>query len=431
MLRKFFNMAPEGAVAAPPAADTGIPELAGSEAFSAIDAIAKDDGSPEPPAGTPPPPAAAPPPAPPKPPGQPRDPKTQQFTKTPPAKPAAKPAAAPDPAAPAPLDFDNPPGTIGDLRKHYDALKTQFRDLQTKHGELQKSSTAPKEWPEKKTYEERLAENEKRIKEYEGEIRNTRYEKSQEYKDTYERPYINAYVAGRERTAAMKVVERKTEDGAQVTQAGRQGTAEDFDELMRLSDDDAANRAYQLFGERAPMVLHHRERTMELNRTARDAIKDHATKGEKWEQEQRELSERQMNEGNALIDNFRKASDEKYPALFKDIEGDTKGNELLQRGKHLLERVLKQGAPLGDGEEQWTREELAIAIAAVRNKASGFDRLVHRLRATEKERDALKKDLEAFQRSEPGAGDGGRTDPPPTGEENDAFAQLDKMATER
>jgi len=435
MLRKFFLMAPEGAVAAP-----AVPSLAGAGAFDAIDALATDDGAGDPPAGDPPPAAAPDKPVvpdkpaekpPEKPATKPRDPKTQQFTK-PAAKPAEKPAAPATPPKSVELDFDNPPGTIGDLRKHYDALKSQFKELQTKHGELQKTSTKPQEWPEKKTYEERLAAEQKRLEQYETELRYTRYEKSAEYKEKYEAPYVNAYVSGRNKAAAMKVIERKNEADGSVIQPARQGTAEDFDMIMGIRDDDAAaDKAAELYGARAPMILFHRERAQELQGAAQNAIKEYQTKGAEWEKQQREVQERQFKEADSMIGNFRTAAVEKYPALFKEIDGDAKGNELLQKGGHLLERVLQGGKPLADGEEPMTQEELAIAIAAVRNKAAGFDRLLYQYRTTQKERDALKKDLEAYQTSEPKDGSGRKsTETPPAGDDHDPFKKLDSMARE-
>lgn len=428
---------------AAPTTDPVIPpmDLAGSDAFGAIDALAHDDGNPEPP-GTP----AAPPPATPpaKPAAQPRDPDTKRFTKPAAVKPAAAPATPPakPAAAPAQIDFDNPPGTIGDLRKHYDALKVHAKDWETKHktleqqhAELQKKLSAPQEWPEKKTYEERLSAHEKRIQEYENHLRVTNYAKSQEYKEKYETPYVNAFIAGRTKAAAMKVIERKDESGAITTQQARQGKAEDFDEIFRIQDDDAAaDRAVELFGEsRAPMILFHRERAQELRNTGLQAIDEMGKKGQDYDKQQRELSERQINEANGMIDNFRNVAVEKYPTLFKEIEGDAKGNDLLARGKHLLDRVLQGGKALADGEEPMTQEELAIAIAAVRNKAVGFDRLVHRLRTVEKERDDYKKKLEDFEQSEPAPGEGGGK---PTGggeveDENDPYKKLDKMAREQ
>ena len=432
---------PEAAPAAPPAAEpsmTGIPLLetsGGREAFGALDDLATDDGKPSPqPNESPAQPLEV------KPEAKPRDEKSGKFVPQD-KKPAAKASPAAKPATPKPqIDFDNPPGTIGDLRKHYDALKGEYKTATTdrdswksKHDEVTRKLSEPREWPEKKSYEDRLSEREKRIQEYENHIRVTNYAKSEDYKERFEKPYVNAFVAGRNKTASMKVMERKNEDGSVVTQQSRPGRAEDFDDLIKIQDDDsAAEFAVQLWGERAPMVLWHREQTLDRRNAGLQAIDDMGKKGEQWDKQQRELSERNRNEANTMIGNFRNAAIEKYPALFKEVEGDVKGNELLSRGKHLLDRVLQNGKPLADGEEPMTQEELAIAIAAVHNKAAGFDRLVHQLRTTQKELADVKGRLESYEKSTPGAGDGGGK--PTTGavtDEDDPFAQLDKMAKER
>jgi hypothetical protein len=433
----------DAVVATPPAPTTATPAPAdipalessgGREAFGALDDISKDDGTPEQPpteTRTPEKPAVTP-----------RDDKGKFVKDGDKSKSAAKPAAKPDktPAKAAPVDFENPPGTIGDLRKHYDALKAHAKELEakakdyeTKHVELQKKLTEPRDWPEKKTYEEKLSEREKKLQEYEQHLRLTRYEKSQEYKDKYEMPYVNAFMAARDKAASLKVIERKNEEGV-ITQQSRKGTPEDFDEIFKIRDDDvAADRAVELFGEaRAPMILWHREEVQKLQRLGNNAITEMSKKGQEWEKQQQELSQKQMTEAGAMIDNFRNAAVEKYPTLFKEIDGDAKGNELLSKGKHLLDRVLQGGKPLADGEQQMTNEEMAIAIAAVRNKAAGFDRLVYQLRNVQKERDDLKKRLEEFESSQggPGAAEGGRqaTTKPDDG---DPFAALDKMARER
>jgi len=171
------------------------------------------------------------------------------------------------------IDFEKPPEKAGELRKHYDALKVKHRELETKHAELQKSATAPKEWPEKKTYEEKLAEREKvladhakRVADYENELRFVRYEKSEEYRTKYEKPFTDAFLAGRDRASKLKIVERKTDadpstgQEGRVIQQSRQGKAEDFDEIMRIADDDmAAERAMELYGPaKAPLILYHR-----------------------------------------------------------------------------------------------------------------------------------------------------------------------------
>jgi hypothetical protein len=91
--------------------------------------------------------------------------------------------------------------------------------------------------------------------------------------------------------------------------------------------------------------------------------------------------------------------------------------------------VLNGGAPLKDGEQPMTGEEMAIAVAAVRNKAAGFDRIAYRANTLAKRVKELETELAQYKASKPGNGDGnGR---PPAPEEQDPMAILDKLGRER
>jgi hypothetical protein len=429
-------MPPEDPVEAPAGLPTDAPELPSGheEAFGALDAMAKEMDSP-----------VAPVPAPI---GDKRERGTDgKFLKAgekpkPVEKPAEKPEPKVDPKAE--IDFEKPPERVGDLRKHYDALKARHRELETKHAELQKTSQAPREWPEEKTYKEKLAEREKsieahgkRIADYESELRFVNYRKSEDYKHNFEKPYVDAFLAGRDRAKNLKIIQRKTdadpENGieAKIVQESRQGKPEDFDEIMSIVDDDlAAERAAELYGPtKASVILWHREQVNARNIAANNAVKEYQEKGAEWEKQRAELSSKQMETATKMIEDFRTAAVEKYPALFKPDDSDPKGNELLEAGSHLLNRVLKGGSPIKDGERQMTQEEMAIAISAVRNKAAAFDRVAYKANALAKENKALKAELSQFKASVPGNGEGnGRTATP---EEDSPMAKLAKMGRER
>jgi hypothetical protein len=418
----------------PASANPAGPDLAGSEAFGALDLMSKDDGTPEPAAPEAP---AAPekPPVADKTPTRPKDEKTGKFIK-PDAKTPPKPA---DKGKPATFDFDNPPGTIGDLRKHYDAIKEERKALlderkswESKHQELEKKLSESRDWPEKKSYEEKLSEREKRLQEYENHIRLTRYEKSQEYKEKYQTPYENAFMVGRQKAASLKVVERKNEEG-QVLQAARQGKQEDFDEIFRIWDDDtAAEKAVQLFGEaKAAMMLIHRENAQRIRSEGLAKIEEMGKKGEEWEKQQTELQTKQFSEAKTQIEHFKKAAADKWPHLFKADDSDPKWNELLENGDHFLQRVLENGKPLNDKEQQWTPDQIAIGIATLHNKAKGYDPLLYRYNKTLAEVKELKKKLADFEQSEPQPGEGGRAATNGEPDADDPFVALDKMAKER
>ena len=420
------------APAAPPvsggATETPVFDIAGSEAFSSLDAISQDrpEVADPPDSGTP------------KPGDRPRG-EDGKFTKSPPKpegdKSQAKPAAAKpgDKATPPPeLDFDKPPEKAPELRKHYDALKTKLRDIEAKHAELLKKPAAPTEWPEKKTYEERLADRDKRISEYEDHIRHTNYSKSEDFKERFEKPYVSAFMQGRSMAAKMKVIERKDETGAVVTQKSRAGTADDFDAIMKLSDPEAAaDLAVQLFGEsRAPIILYHREATQALSEACQTAIKDFGEKGKKWEQEQQENQTKFQTRAKEMVEGYAKAAAEKYPQHFKPDENDPKGNELLEKGNRIIDRIRANGAPLADGETQWNNEQIAQAVAAMWNKAGAFDRLFNKFKEQGKELKDIKDKLAEYEKSTPGGGDGGGRPVTPSEPGEDWQADLNSRAKE-
>jgi len=418
-------VAPPSPPPAAPEAPSTPPPKGHEEAFGALDALGREDGTPEPPTITP---------------GDGRvrgpDGKFAKVTDKPVDKQVEKPADKPKPLETLPDDIDPSKLKTSELAKHYHKIKAEQKEWLKQKEEYERKLKTPPEWPEKKTYEEKLAEREKAIEEhkkrvadYEQELQFTNFTKSQAYKDQYEKPLTQAYKAGAAKTAMLQIVERKDGD-ENVVQAARDATPADFDVIMRITDERTAiKKAVEMFGDGAAVVLQHRENVFEKNRLAEEAIAEYRTKGAEREKTLREQSEKQSKEFTGMIDNFQKAAVEKYPTLFKPDESDPKGNELLEKGSHLLQRVLKNGAPVKDGETQMTGEEYAIAVAAVRNKAAAFDRVAYKASALTKRVKELEKELEQFKASKPGSGSGnGRAAAPP---EDDPLALIDKLGRER
>ena len=420
---------PDEAVASPPtapAAPTGpatestaptpSSPTAGNGAWDALDALGNDDA-----------PAAPAKPAVDK--GRPKDPTSGKFVKA-----TEKPAEPPKPEAL--KEIDPSKMKAGELAKHYHLTKKERDDLRKERDELKQKLSAPQEWPEKKTWEEKVAERDraleehkKRVADYENELKFTQYEKSQEYKERYQKPFETAYLGGRAKAAALKIVERKSEEG-EVLQQSRKGTAEDFDALMAITDDDAAaDMADKLWGNKAPLILYHREEANKLNGQARDAIKEYREKGTEREKQIREQHEKWYKDATSMIEREQQAAVEKYPQFFKPDDTDPKSGQLLELGREALERVVKKGAPIKDGQTQWTNEEIARATAQVRNGAIAFPRVAYRLSQSLKEIKELKAKLAEFETSVPGNGEGrGRTPVPE--DDDDPYKKLDAMAKE-
>ncbi len=389
---------------------------AGSGAWDALDALGGDDATPAAPVK----PVSA---------TRPKDPKTGLFVKATekPVEPA-KPEAA--------KDIDPSKMKAGELAKHYHALKKEREEWVKKEADYQKKLSTPPEWPEKKSWEEKVTQHQKeleaerkRVADYENELRFSAYERSQECKDKYDKPINDAWLEGREIASSFRTVERK-DDADVVIEKSRKGTAEDFDELMQINDHDAAaEKAIALFGPvKAAEILAARRAVFQRSVAKSNAIKDYREKGTEREKVFRDQQEKWQKDATSMVEREMQAAVEKYPAFFKPDEADPKGNDLLNKGKYALERVLKGGAPITDGDKQWTNEEYARAVARIRNGAIAFPRVAYRLNQALKENKDLKAKLAEFETSVPGNGDGhGRT---VVIDDDDPFKKLDAMATE-
>lgn len=325
-------------------------------------------------------------------------------------KPGEKPAEQPlEPAA---------------LRKAYDETKGKVATLEKELADLK---AKPAEDPEKKKLGETLAERDKRLAALEEEMRYTNYEKSQDYQDKYWKPFESAYNAGRQKAAALKAVNADTGET-------RQGAAEDFDTLMKITDDDAAaDKAYELFGQKAPMVLWHREKVQDLNGQRVNALDTFRKEGTARDQQRAEQHSQSQKQLASQWEAETKGAVEKYPQWFKPVEGDAEDAKFLGRGMELADAAFNGGV-IRDAEtgqfKKLGADELMKLHAAMRNKAGAFDALVHRLGKATKELKAAQTRLKEFEKSEPGAGDGrgARRGTSPTTMDS-VLSGMDKFAT--
>lgn len=341
------------------------------------------------------------------------------------AKPEPKATEKKEPVKPAPKsepaksDAPAQPEKAATLRANYDKVKSEYAALEKKHKELEAKLAQPQEYPERKelqskiaSYEKLIEAKEKKLGELDSELKFTKYERSQEYKDKYETPWIEAYTDGRNRVAQLRIKEPDVVDPStgEVTAPGkvRQGTEADFDTLMGIAnDDDAAEFAAKLFGNKAAIVLTQREKVRDLNGARIKAIEDYRKQGGEREKQMADLTKKQR---DAFVENWQKenaAAAEKYPQWFKPEEGDDKGNTLLEKG-------IQQADKAFSGTENMSPEEAVRLLSAVRNKAAGFDRLAYKFTKATARIAELEAKLKAFEESEPGGGEGGGEGAPAT-----------------
>jgi hypothetical protein len=301
------------------------------------------------------------------------------------------------------------PKTPKELREHYDAAKTKLVELERKHAELEKRLKKPIDDPEKKSLAEKLSANEKRMSELETELRYVAYEKSQEYKDKYQKPFEDAWMEGRSNMAALEIQEVKDGDD-QVIQPRRDATAEDFDRLMQLDDRSFNKEVHKLFDSvSAASIVNDRKLVKRLLTSKTNAVETYRKEGATREAE---LAKAREAETTQSVTAWKSAIDEgvtKYPQYFAPDEADPDGNALLEKGMHWADRAFSDGRPLKEGDQPLNLQQLTRLRSALRNKAGGFDRMVSRYSAMKTENEALKEKLAAYEKSEPGDGEGRRT----------------------
>ena len=334
------------------------------------------------------------------------------------------------------------------LREAKDMAEAKFKqtskeltDLKAKYEALVAESSKAKDDPEKKTLAERLEAAEKRSRELDEKLRYKAYEETDEYKDKWEKPITTAYAAGRSKVAGLKVREgRQVDAEGNVVSEGtwRQGTPADFDRLMQFTDDEsAADFAEKTFGNKASMAMYHRERVQELNQGRMEAISDYRKNGSEREKQFKETSEKQQKEINGQLETYWKkhqsAPIEKYPQLFKEIEGDEKGNALLQKGFRMASDAFASFNRATDptlSAEQ--REKIIEGHAALFNWAMAGPRLAHQNAALVKELKDVKAELAEFKNSEPTDGTERKpADTTPRTDMDGILSGLDKLVARR
>lgn len=300
--------------------------------------------------------------------------------------------------------------TAKELRVAYDNSKKRIQSLETEIAELKKSKPVQDD-AEKKTLLERLASEEKKRKEIESELGAYNYEKTEDYRNRFQKPMESAFAFAHQEISQLKI---EGEDGT-----SRAATKEDFNKLLHLNTYDANKIATELFGSAAPEVMAHRRKILELNMDRVGAIKEHAANREKIEQEQAIDRQRQEKAAEELWEKSKKEQIEKYPQYFAPKEGDTEINELLEKGIKVTDLVFSR--------TEIPMEKRIELTATVRNKAAAFDRLALENKRKADRISELEKELEGYKKSAP-SGDDPST---PIESESSWQDEIDSMAVKK
>lgn len=357
----------------------------------------------------------------------------------PPAKPAAKPQSKPEDQEPEPDDKKDEPGDedpdkelgdsqkakdgktdepvkpikAADLRTAYEGLKKKVKEefepkvakLEARIKELETSG------PEAtKPILEELEAKKKRLDELESRIKFTDYKESTEFKEKYEKPYLEAW---KKAVADLSELTVQTEDGGT-----RVATTQDLLHLANLPLGEARSQARALFGDAADDVMAHRRAIRELSAAQTKALEDaknNASEHEKKLASQRQIESQQIAKA---WDETNKALAEKYPKWFAETEGDTEGNELLRKGFSVADLHFLGAKGLTPAQIELLPPKLRDEIKAngdlsiqgrihldalLRNKIASHSRLALNLKKATARIQELEKSLAEYEGSEPPA----------------------------
>lgn len=371
-------------------------EFAGGEPPKPPDDPKPPEGEPKPPEGESKPPEGEP-----KPPeGEPKPPETPEddYLGVPKPKEEPKPPEKPE---------DPPTGPLKapELRAEYAKVKQRLAEAEKELGSY-KSGGKPVDDGEKKVYLEQIDTLKKQLEEATGHVKAVAYEQSDEYKQKYEKPFIDAWQDGAQQVTTFNVTD--------VEGNVRKGTPEDFTAIMQQPDNEqAANMAQEMFGANAFYVLAQRRDILKLHGQRTRALEEFRATLSEREKQALEMRQKQAQElearktqSVALFKQFNTQAVEKYPELFAPVPGDEEGNALLEKGYRDADLAFS-GAP------DMPHEKRVALHSAIRNRAAVFSRLVYQLKGKDSEIAALKAELEEIRGSTPGPGEVARGDKDP------------------
>ncbi len=238
-----------------------------------------------------------------------------------------------------------------------------------------------------------LAATKKRLEEYESELKVTRYERSGEYKDKYEKPYQNAVRNAYNEVGELLVSVPNPADPDNPTE--RQATAQDFDEVYSLPLGPATKLAKQKFGDAASIVIQHVKAIKDARRSAVTAVEEHKGQAQAFEQQQTAQA-KMMEEGRSrMFNEALGAISQKYPTLFDQRDGDTAWNEALTKGRSMADLAY------GD-RSQLTPQQNVILDAQIFARVSAFPALKQHADKLETKLAAIEKELGEIRGSAPG-----------------------------
>jgi hypothetical protein len=255
---------------------------------------------------------------------------------------------------------------------------------------------------------EQLASLNKKVEDYESQMRLTHYERSEEYKSKYQIPIEAAAKAAHREMAELEVEQVDSESGQKTY---RPATPEDFNRIYALPLGEATRQAKALFGDAASVVLDHRREIRKLSEQADAAIKEYQTKGSELEKQSTVKTTQEREAAKAMWTTVNEDLAKKYPHWFAPDPNNPERNELLKKGFDFVDSII------GDNRGKLSLQERIIGDAHLRNRSAAFLPTAaenKKLKAELAERDKVIAELRGSgPGGRPGAGSGDQTPPTP------------------
>ena len=328
------------------------------------------------------------------------------------------------------------------LREMLEKATSASKDWEAKYNALKSESAKPKDDPEKAQYLKDKEVLTKKLKEVEEKLRYAKFETTDDYAKEYQTPFYEEYENGKAAISSMNIKEPDKKDAlGDIVEEGktRKATSEDWEALMSITDEDSANKFIaEKFGYNTAKVTLLRNDVLKLHRKMEQAKVNYRKTGVERERLMAESTKKNQELVAKSFSESVNTGTEKYPKLFKPIEGDEKGNAMLEEGEKLAKLAFGTLDPSETSSlPKWIQEKLVDGKlppqeqinlhSAAFNMMKGFNRLSYRNRILEKEDEGLRKDISEYEDSEPKKGEAKRVATEKK-EPSSALDMIEKMA---
>jgi len=288
-------------------------------------------------------------------------------------------------------------------QKMGDRAQTAEQQLSKLNSRLRELESKPSESVDVKALTDELANTKKRLEEYEGELKVTRYERSGEYKENYEKPYQETVKKAYRKVAELVI--REPVKGGELDEHGkptqfneREATPADLDAVYYAGNPmSRRNKAKELFGEDWQSATALCDQIREKQEAALEAVQANKGKAQEYEQQQT-AQQKMLEEGRSrMFGEAIKAITDKYKDLFGEREGDSTWNDNLHKGRSMAD--LAYGDRKGLNPQQ-----NAILDAQVHARISGFPALLHEYQNVKSQLADSQKEVAELRGSAPGKG---------------------------